>query len=273
MASGGGIPGRDGERAEREDGPRHGPEPGGLPESHTEADGSAVVRILSYNVRSLRDDRDALVRVVRACAPDVVCVQEAPRFYRWRKKAAWLARDCGLTVVTGGQPAAGPLLLASLRARVLTAEDVLLPRTSGAHRRGFATATLQFGAARLAVVSCHLSLHAAERHEQAQALLRRLADTGERYAVAAGDVNERPEGKSWELLAGELRDAHAAAPWGGTFTSTARDPYQRIDGVFTTRDVEILGCGVPEDLPGVTESDLASASDHRPVLAAVRLRA
>lgn len=244
-----------------------------LPASRTEEDGSVVLRVLSYNVRSLRDDRAALVRIVRACRPDIVCVQEAPRFYRWRKKAAWLARDCGLVVVTGGQPAAGPLLLSSLRARVVESEDVLLPRTSGLHRRGFATAVLDFSGVRLAVASCHLSLDGDERQQHADALLRRLADSGERYALAAGDVNERPEGKSWQLLAGELRDAHAVAPWGGTFTYTARSPFQRIDGVFTTPDVEILGCGVPEELPGVTDEDMATASDHRPVLAAIRLRA
>ncbi|KRV50099.1 endonuclease [Wenjunlia vitaminophila] len=246
----------------------------GLPASASESDGSVVVRLLSYNVRSLRDDRAALVRVVRACAPDVVCVQEAPRFFRWRKKAAWLARDCGLVAVTGGQPAAGPLLLSSLRARVVHSEDVLLPRTPGLHRRGFATATLEFGSVRLGVVSCHLSLDRAERQRQADALLRRVDGTGERYAVAAGDINEAPEGSSWQLLTGKLRDAHATVPWGGTFTSPAGEPLRRIDGVFVTPEVEVLGCGVPqpEDLPGLDPADLAAASDHLPVLAALRLR-
>src|SRR5690348_9130132 len=100
-----------------------------LPGSRTEADGSAVVRLLSYNVRSLRDDRAALARVIRACAPDVVCVQEAPRFFRWRKHAARLAQATGLYYVTGGAPATGPMILASLRAFVEHTEDVLLPRT------------------------------------------------------------------------------------------------------------------------------------------------
>jgi endonuclease/exonuclease/phosphatase family metal-dependent hydrolase len=51
--------------------------PDDLPKSATLADGSAIVRVLSYNVRSMRDDRAALARVIRACAPDIVCVQEA----------------------------------------------------------------------------------------------------------------------------------------------------------------------------------------------------
>ena len=247
-----------------------------LPASRTEPDGSAVVRLLSYNIRSLRDDRDALVRVIRACAPDVVCVQEAPRFFRWRKKANWLARDCGLVTVTGGRPAAGVLVMASLRARVITAEDILLPRTPGLHQRGFATAVLGFGRTQLSVASFHLSLDGAERHDQAVALLKRFADVGaagEQYVVVAGDVNERPDGPSWRLLAGELQDAHAVRPWGATMTSTSACPRQRIDGIFASPAVEVLGCGVPEGLPGITEADLSAATDHRPVLAALRLRA
>jgi endonuclease/exonuclease/phosphatase family metal-dependent hydrolase len=243
-----------------------------LPASATDPEGGVVVRLLSYNVRSLRDDREALVRVVRACAPDLVCVQEAPRFFRWRKKAAWLARDCGLVVVTGGRTASGPLILSSLRATVLRAEDVVLPRRPGLHQRGFATATVAFGGVSLAVASCHLSLDADERYEQAGALLDHVAASGERCAVAAGDLNERPDGKAWQRVAGELRDAHAVRPWGEAFTSTAERPHQRIDGVFATAAVEVLGCGVPRGLPGVSDEDLRAASDHLPVLAALRLR-
>lgn len=57
-----------------------------LPNSRTEPDGSAVIRVLSYNIRSLRDDTDALARVIKACAPDLVLLQEAPRFFRWRDR-------------------------------------------------------------------------------------------------------------------------------------------------------------------------------------------
>ena len=41
------------------------------------------LRVLSYNVRSLRDDPEALGRVIRSAQPHVVLVQEAPRFWRW----------------------------------------------------------------------------------------------------------------------------------------------------------------------------------------------
>src|SRR4051812_20005174 len=61
----------------------------------------AELRLLSYNVRSLRDDAVAVGAVIRACEPDVVAVQEAPRFLRWRSKRAAMARRCGMVVATG----------------------------------------------------------------------------------------------------------------------------------------------------------------------------
>ena len=73
-----------------------------LPDSRTEPDGSAVVRVLSYNIRSMRDDTGALARVISACAPDLVLVQEAPRFFRWRKKLARLAAASGQVILSGG---------------------------------------------------------------------------------------------------------------------------------------------------------------------------
>ena len=60
------------------------------------------LRVLTYNVRSMRDDRSALGRVISSAAPDVVLVQEAPRFARWRSLCAQLARMSGLVVVSGG---------------------------------------------------------------------------------------------------------------------------------------------------------------------------
>ncbi len=66
-----------------------------------------TLRLLTYNVRSMRDDRAAVARVIRSAEPDVVCVQEAPRFLRWRSTCAALARTSGLVVVGGGRPAGG----------------------------------------------------------------------------------------------------------------------------------------------------------------------
>ncbi|WP_031071895.1 endonuclease/exonuclease/phosphatase family protein [Streptomyces sp. NRRL WC-3742] len=230
--------------------------------------GARRLRLLSYNVRSLRDDRRALARVIRACEPDLVCVQESPRYWRPEGQAAWLARSTGTTVLAGGgRTAAGPLLLGRPGAvDLLGVHDRLLPKTRGLHARGFATALLRLpGGAPFSVTSCHLSLNPEERYGQFELLLDQLAIA--ELGIVAGDFNEHPDGPGWELLASRLQDGHVAAPWGGEFTSVPERPYQRIDAVFATPGITVLGCGVPHGLPGVTEADLRAATDHLPVLA------
>ncbi|MEU0171021.1 endonuclease/exonuclease/phosphatase family protein [Streptomyces iakyrus] len=245
-----------------------------LPNSRTEPDGSAVIRVLSYNIRSMRDDTDALARVIRACEPDLVLIQEAPRFFRWRKKLARLALASDLVIVTGGATTTGPAILSSLRATVERTEDILLPPTPGLHRRGFATAVVRIAGARLGVLSCHLSLQKDERYEQSGMLLDRLSGMGVEHLIAGGDLNERPDGPAFRRLADRLTDCRAAAPWGGEHTWTPADPYQRIDAIFATQGIEVLGCGVPSHgLPGVSDADLRAATDHLPVLAALRVPA
>uniref|UniRef100_A0AAU3H1R3 Endonuclease/exonuclease/phosphatase family protein n=1 Tax=Streptomyces sp. NBC_01401 TaxID=2903854 RepID=A0AAU3H1R3_9ACTN len=244
-----------------------------LPDSRTEPDGSAVIRVLSYNVRSLRDDTEALARVIRACAPDLVCVQEAPRFFRWRKAAARLAARTDLVVLSGGATAAGPLLLCSLRATVERTEDVLLPLTPGQHRRGLATAVVRIAGTRIGVLSCHLGLQREERRAQAELLLERVDAMGVPHTVVAGDLNDVPRGSAFRQLAGRLQDCRTVRPWGGELTFPPDAPRKRIDAVFASRGIEVLGCGVPEELPGVSGADLRAATDHLPVLAALRVPA
>lgn len=237
------------------------------------SDGSALVRVLSYNIRSMRDDTAALARVIRACAPDLVLVQEAPRFFRWRKKLARLARASDLVILSGGATAAGPAILCHLRTTVERTEDVLLPLTPGLHRRGFATAVVRLGSARVGVLSCHLSLQKEERYEQGGMLLDRLAGMGVEHAVAGGDLNEGPAGRTFALLSDTLQDCWATAPEGGEHTWTRSGPHRRIDAIFATKGIEVVSCGVPLDRPGVTENDLRAATDHLPVLATLRIPA
>ncbi|MFC1443922.1 endonuclease/exonuclease/phosphatase family protein [Streptacidiphilus sp. N1-10] len=241
-----------------------------LPASGPQPDGSEVVRLLSYNIRSLRDDRTVLARLIRTCDPDLLCVQESPRFWFPRQQAGWLARSTGLVILSGGLSASGPLLLGRLRAMPLSVHDVLLPRTPGLHQRGFATTVVRFGAAApFSVTSCHLSLDPDERYAQCGMLLEQLGRTGTALGVVGGDFNEHPDGPGWKLLAERLQDGWATAPWGSEFTSVPENPYQRIDAVFATPGIEVLACGVP-DLP---RKDLIAATDHLPLIAVLRVPA
>lgn len=224
------------------------------------------VRLLSYNVRSLRDDRQAVAMVIGACEADVVCIQEAPRFFRWRTKCAELARESGLVVVTGGRSAAAMLLLASLRVRVISSHDVLLSKKRGLHQRGMAVATLEIDGARVSVASIHLDLESTERRRHVDEILLR-ASAFDAPAILAGDINEQPSGAAWQALAAQYRDAYATAPAGGEYTYSARRPVRRIDGVFVDSRIDVVECGVP-DVSGIEQ-----ASDHRPVLAVLRVPA
>jgi endonuclease/exonuclease/phosphatase family metal-dependent hydrolase len=233
------------------------------------------VRLVTYNIRALKDDPAAVARVVTGLAPDVLCLQEVPRFLGWRIKRGRLARECGMAVASGRRPA-GLAVLAGPRARVLHREYHLLRPIPGLHRRGLAVAVLEFGtgtdAARLIAASVHLDLQPTARRAHTRELLAHLDRVRREHpapVVVAGDINEKPGGQSWNLLTDRFQDGHAVAPDGEARTFTARRPGKRIDGIFADRRIEVLGCGVPAD-PKIA-ADYPAATDHRPVKADLRL--
>lgn len=222
-----------------------------------------ILRVLTYNVLSLRRGADRVAAVIRACEPDVVCVQEAPRFVSWRRQCADLADRAGLRVVTGGRPAGANLLLARPGLAVVDAFSAKLPWHPPKHRRGVAAGTFDCDGVEVTVAATHLSLDPAERLDQARRIVALLDG---RTVVLAGDVNEDPPDPAWTVLATAYADAYVAAPEGGGLTSTAEAPRRRIDGVFVDRRLRVAGCGVP-DVRGLRE-----ASDHLPVLARIDTR-
>lgn len=217
------------------------------------------MRILTYNVRSLRDSARDVAAVMRGCGPDVACVQEAPRFLFWRRKLARLADDAGLEVVTGGRSAAACALLARPGLPVLDHRDVKLSPTRGLHQRGMAMAVFDVGGRRVAVTSMHLGLRSEERRRHVEEVLTTVRSLGA-PVVLAGDVNESPSGPVFTRLAAEYQDAATVA---GAISPTysATEPVRRIDAVFVDPTITVLACRVL-DGPGVER-----ASDHRPVLA------
>ncbi|KWX00570.1 hypothetical protein TH66_15650 [Carbonactinospora thermoautotrophica] len=240
----------------------------------------AEIRVLTYNVRALRDDKAAVAGVIRACAPDVVCVQEAPCLLRWRHECAELARESGLVVITGGRPASGNLLLGSWRTKVIATRNARLTRTRGLdlhrsqpllERRGLAMAVLKISGVRVGFVGLHLGLDAGERarhvaevfgHVQ---LLRTAYQT--EHLVLAGDVNELPHQYCWIRFCVRFVDCAAVAGRADELTFPAVMPDRRIDGIFASQGLQVVDCRVV-DLP-----EVARASDHRPVLAVLRVPA
>lgn len=244
------------------------------------------VRVATYNLHGLRDDVAALARVIAGLRADVLCVQEALRFGRWRARRAALAARAGLAVATHGR-VGGVAVLTGPRVRVLHAEHHALRAFRGLERRALAVAVVEpvrhqggggggdaavrseGGGARLAVGSFHLDLDQAARTYHAAEITAIMEDVAARHGasvVLGGDVNEQDHQPAWRHLAARLADCHAEAPAGGGPTFPAHGPHLRIDAVFAARDTPVVSCAVP-----ATGSDAVRASDHFPVVAELRV--
>jgi endonuclease/exonuclease/phosphatase family metal-dependent hydrolase len=233
-----------------------------------------TLTVATYNVRSLRDSEDASALLIRRFGADLAMLQEVPRFLRWRSRLAAFARRAELLYAAGGGTTGGSALLTRLRVDVLATYDVRLSRHPPLHQRGLAAAAVEIGGARLLVASTHMSLASPERATHARELLdhlHRLAHIHRaEHLVLAGDLNEEPGGRAWEILAaGGLNDAWAKAQgYGGEFTYPAKAPHKRIDAVLVSEGIEVAWAGVPEE---IGESVLAGASDHCPVVATLEV--
>jgi endonuclease/exonuclease/phosphatase family metal-dependent hydrolase len=219
------------------------------------------LRVLSYNVHTLRDDRAALTAVVRGLAPDVAILQEAPRRLRWRTRSASLAHDFGLVVAAGGLPALGNLLLTSLRVRVHDTWCLRLPLTPGRHLRGAAFARCSIGRTRFVVAGSHLSTDVAARPSEATRLKKALSEVDD-PVVFGGDVNETPAGAAWRTLADGLTDAGSQSD---VPTYHCANPRERIDALFVDPRIEVLRYEV------VDTPEARRASDHFPIVADLAL--
>lgn len=224
-----------------------------------------TLRVISYNVRSLRDDSPAVAEVIRQTSADVALIQEAPRFLRWRSKAAALANGANMVYVTGGRTAGAMLVMSTLEVVVVEARQVLLPKTFPLHQRGLAMAILEKQGQRFAVASFHLGLRAEERRHHAELIVAECAAVSATVPwVIGGDLNEEEGDPAWQTLAASRLDVwRAAREPTGRFTSPAPNPVRRIDAIFCDPAFEVVTGGVPTGMDDL----IARASDHRPVLA------
>jgi endonuclease/exonuclease/phosphatase family metal-dependent hydrolase len=189
---------------------------------------------------------------VRAAAPEVVCVQEAPKWWRWRSRCAELARRCDLLFVTGGLPAGNNMLMCSVAVEAHSTADYLFTRRFGLHQRGMATAVCSLGGARFRLVSTHLDMAAPDRRLHVDELFAALGRLDEPLIIGA-DVNERPGKPAWAALAERLPEAGAGTRG------------RRIDGIFASPALKVLSA-TAIDSPGAR-----IASDHLPLLAEFEL--
>lgn len=225
------------------------------------------LRLLTYNVRSLREDGDAVAAVIRGCRPDVVAVQEAPRSLRWRSKRAALARLSGLVVATADRPG-GLMVMTSLAVSVRSTSFALLPKTPELHQRAVCVAEVTLRGSDWRIASVHMSMNAEERVRHLDPLWTNVSG-GAAPLVVAGDVNEAAGQPVWDALSARLQDAFAVAGSGAGHTFSTSRPRMRIDGVFADPSVEVVSCEVVTDTPDA--ATVRAASDHFPVLATLRV--
>ena len=217
-----------------------------------------AVRVLCWNVRSLRDGSAGVAAAVRALAPDVALVQEAPRLLLSGLANQRLVRRAGMRRVVGGAPAAGNLLMVSDRVQVLQARAVRLPRHRGLHRRGAVLAVLLVDGRRLGVLGTHLDLEPAARLDTARRL-RALAPADAPLVIAA-DVNDVAGSPAWQALSAGLVDL--GRDLGPTFPQ--RGPHRRIDGLFADAALAVRDVRRPDPGP---------VTDHLPLVADLLLPA
>jgi endonuclease/exonuclease/phosphatase family metal-dependent hydrolase len=219
------------------------------------------MKLLSYNVRSLRDDPAAVVRVIRSATPDVVIVQEAPRFLRWRASCAALARRSGLLWVSGGRRAGANLVLCSMAVRTVEHCSIPFSKLPKLHHRGAAVAVLELAGARFAVAGTHLDLIEQPRlvhlDELAEFAAARLGGVP---LVMGGDLNAVPGSATWQRCERFGVDAYSAVGDGDGFTYSSTAPVRRIDAVFADPRLRPVSAEV------LDSPDVRLASDHRPLL-------
>lgn len=250
---------------------------------HVEKPGRNV-RILTYNVhRWLGTDRQIspgrIAEVIASCEADVVALQEvrAGRLHKGHPdQAEMVAKQLGMdlhfqpTIRMLGDQYGIAILTRHSSSIIKSGRLPCLSSGSSFEKRSALWVSVDVEGHPLNVINAHLSLRSRERRAQAAALL------GEEWtghpdcadpAVLLGDFNAPPYSRSYRLLASRLRDAQLSNPAGEPQpTFHTRAPVLRLDHVFVTKSVDIIGAApVRNELTRV-------ASDHFPLLAELRVQ-
>lgn len=221
-------------------------------------------RVVTYNVRGFRDDREALGRTIRELAPDVLLLNETGARWRLRRSASDLGFEVAADPWSPLRRRAKDAVLVRPPWRILEHRQHRFAGSAFLYPRAALLAHLERGGRRCWAVAIHLGLRPAERTKHVAELLGLLEPLRD-PVIVGGDTNERPEGKAMTRLAAAFPDVWAVGGIGSGDTIPAGAPTARIDFLFVSRDVRVDGAWVPDD-PAI-----AVASDHRPVVVDLEL--
>lgn len=214
-----------------------------------------MIRIVTYNVNGALDAA-SVSTVLRALAPDVVCLLEAPSRFPLRR----LARAAGLTVVErAGRRRLSTAVLVGEHTRLLSHDTFELSSPAGVPARHLAHAIVGVGGLRLSVAATQLGMRP-EHRETNVAEVERILDAVDLPTVLGADLNESPSGAVATRLAARFQDAFAVAGSGHGETYPTPDPSTRQDFCFVDERLAIERAHVP------TEAPIDVASHHRPVV-------
>jgi endonuclease/exonuclease/phosphatase family metal-dependent hydrolase len=232
---------------------------------------------MTYNVHRCigRGGLDSIDDITSLCAdtrPDLVALQEldAPETddSEGAHHARDLARGLGMTLLfcrtfRRGVGFYGHALLSRSPlelVRVTTFPAIGL----GSEPRGAIWARTQVGGRTVEIVSTHLGVGRRERQLQSGELVGPgwlgSPDMGP-LTVLCGDLNAVPNATTYRRFARRMRDSQKLLPGHrpkATFPSAL--PFLRIDHVFVSDDVRVLGVAVPHD------ARARRASDHLPLV-------
>ncbi|MFC7373765.1 endonuclease/exonuclease/phosphatase family protein [Brachybacterium sp. GCM10030268] len=232
------------------------------------------LRILSWNLWELRGDLRAAIEAIVDLEPDVLLMQEAPRFVLPTARLAWFAGQTGLRVLVGGAGGRGLAILASdeiARQVIRRGAHPVAQRLSdlnSTYPRGVAAVRLSVpGGGAVVVSSTHLALQEENRIAHAEHLSALVRGAGA-PVIVGGDLNETADGAARRLLAPVLGDP--AEP--SELTFPAARPLRRIDAVMTTPAVQVRRAEAVTSTQRVPAERLAGASDHLPTLLDVTVR-
>jgi endonuclease/exonuclease/phosphatase family metal-dependent hydrolase len=225
------------------------------------------ITVMTYNIQSgfSRDnywDIEAQARVIEAADPDIVMLQEVGR--GWMVLGAadqllWLSERLDMPYVWG--PASDDDLWGNaILSRLPVSNEFLVKYDSTENlKRSAVGALVETEVSLVSAIATHLdnpSNAGSARLEQVGQLLPLWDHVTP--TIIGGDFNATPDSDVIQLMTDEgLIDAAGAL---GVETTTSHDD-RRIDYIFVSDNFEILSVDVPD----------TSASDHKPVIATLRL--
>ncbi|MBN1370304.1 MAG: endonuclease/exonuclease/phosphatase family protein [Dehalococcoidaceae bacterium] len=228
------------------------------------------IKVMSYNLHNGFDTRgylglEELAANIELHSPDILALQEISRGWLISGRVdmlGWLSQRLGMHYVYGAT--AGPLWGNAILSRYEITEwvNIPLPSEGLAIERGFISAQIKIDEGKyvnvLATHFHHISGDSAIRQQQAEALLDYWNRT--ESTVIMGDLNASPDAPEIQMFkdAG-LIDVLSIIEPPPAYTFHANEPYERIDYIWTSPEMEVQDILVHP----------STASDHLSIMATI----